>query len=377
MNLQRSEAWFVVSFISIAFFISLVRVSVAEAQTGQPGWKAQWENLIGGAKSEARVIVGGHPAKQYRESLVLFEKTFPDIKLEFLGIDGRNFAPRILKERKAGQFLWDVYIGAAETMYFILKPEGVLDPLMPALILPEVLDDNAWVGEFADGWLDQEKRLVYGFLGKVPPEVYVNRDLASDGELRRVEDLLDEKWRGKMTWHEPREAGSGSATAGYWLALLGGDFLKRMLRHDIIPVRDRRQQAEWVVRGRYPVAVALSDQFLEIFQEKGVGLNVKPLAPDTPAGGSRRLSPGGGGNIVLINRAPHPSAARVFINWLLSREAQANYARTTKENSRRLDVSDGPPHMQPKRGVKYINVNKEELATNIKQAMGIAKEILK
>jgi iron(III) transport system substrate-binding protein len=356
----------------ISPFLSILSAAPLNAQRPPVGGKPSWENVVAAAKSEGRVVVGGHPAQQYRQGLAGFEKTYPEIKLEFLAIDGRNFGTRILTERRAGQFLWDAYVGSAETMYFVLKPEGALDPLMPALMLPEVIDDKAWLGGFADGWLDREKRSVYGFLGTIHPQVYANRELIAEAELKRVEDLLDSKWRGKMTWHEPREAGGGSATAGYWLTLMGEDFLRKMLKQDIVAVTDRRQQVEWLVRARYPIGIAVTREFLFGFQDKGVGLNVKPLAPDTPAGGSARLTPGGGGNIVLINKAPHPNAAKVFVNWLLTRQGQTDYVRATKESSRRTDVTEAR-----KAGVKYINVNKEDLAQNIKQAMAIAKEILK
>jgi iron(III) transport system substrate-binding protein len=371
MCLSQNKASSAVLLISIALSIVFAGLTVARAQT-----KPTWETGVAAAKAEGKVIVGGHPAQQYRQGLAGFGKAYPDIKLEFLPIDGRNFGTRILAERRAGQFLWDAYLGSAETMYFVLKPEGVLDPLIPALILPEVVDDKLWLGGFADGWLDREKRFVYAFLGTVHPQVYVNRDLIPEAELRRVEDLLDSKWRGKMTWHDPREAGGGSATAGYWLTLLGEDFLRNLLKQDMVTVTDRRQQVEWLVRGRYPIGIAVTREFLFGFQEKGVGLNVKPLAPDTPAGGSTRLTPGGGGNVVLINRAPHPNAAKLFVNWLLTREAQIEYVRATKETSRRTDAASGPSGTT-KTNVKYINVNKEELAQKIKQAMGIAKESLK
>lgn len=116
--------------------------------------------------------------------------------------------------------------------------------------------------------------------------------------------------------------------------------------------------------------------YLSEFQGKGVGLTVKPLAPDTPAGGTNRIGPGFG-NLMLVNRAPHPNAAKVFNNWLLSRDGQVAYVKSSQINSRRLDVSGGPAEMAPKRGVKYININKEELNPYQNKAIAIGKEILK
>lgn len=364
---------------SLAFtaLMSLLLIQAgAQAQTASPSWKADWERVLAAAKAEGTLLVAGPPASQYREGLMAFQKAFPQIKTEYMGHSGRDFSPRILAERRAGKFLWDVHAGGAGTPNFQLKPVGVLDPVQPTLILPEVLDDSLWAGGFADGWMDREKRFIYAFSGQVNPQVYVNREVISEAELQRVEDLVSPKWRGKISWNEPRAQGSGSAVAGFLLYLLGEDFVRKILKQDIVAMRDLRQQVEWIVRGRYPIAIGLDTVYLSEFQGKGVGLTVKPLAPETPAGGSNRIGPGFG-NLMFVNRAPHPNAAKVFINWLLSREGQVAYVKSSEINSRRLDVTEGPPEMAPKRGVKYVNINKEELNPYQNKAIAIGKEILK
>jgi iron(III) transport system substrate-binding protein len=350
-------------------------VATAQAQSVAAGGKAEWERLIAAAKAEGKVLLAGPPAQQYREGLMAFQKAFPEIKIEYVAASGRDFGPRILREREVGQFLWDVHVGGPETANLQLKPAGVFDPLMSALILQEVLEDDVWVGGFADGWMEREKRFIYAFSGRVSPQVHVNWDAVSEKDLRRVEDLLDPKWRGKITWNDPRAAGSGGAIAGYWLHLLGEDFLRGLLKQDMVAARDLRQQVEWIVRGKYPVAIGLDDRFLLEFKEKGVGSKVRPLAAASPAGGGARIGPGFG-NIMSVNRAPHPNAAKVYINWLLSREGQVAYVKATGINSRRLDVTEGPAETAPRRGVKYFNINKEENQPNIQKATEIAKEIL-
>ena len=69
----------------------------------------------------------------------------------------------------------------------------------------------------------------------------------------------------------------------------------------------------------------------------------------------------GGGNIALINRAPHPNAAKVFINWFLSREGQIVYQKLVQggRNSLRIDISkdDLPPHARIRPGAKYTLID--------------------
>jgi len=66
----------------------------------------------------------------------------------------------------------------------------------------------------------------------------------------------------------------------------------------------------------------------------------------------------GGGNVMLINRAPHPNAAKVFINWLLSREGQVACQKLVEagRNSLRIDIpkEDVPKHARIIPGAKYV-----------------------
>ena len=361
------------SCLPLLFFL----LSPVSAQSPKAPSRSQteWDRVVKAARSEGKVVIAGPSGLQWRNATMMFESDYPGVGVEFMGGLGRDHVTRLLAERRGGQFQWDVLIVGAATGVS-LKPESVLDPLTGALVLPDVLNDRAWLGGFADGWMDREQRLVYCFMAEAPPEVYVNRDFVTERELSRVEDLVDPKWRGKISWNEPRSPGGGSLQAANLLYLLGEDFLRRLLRQDIAPAEDLRQQTDWIVRGKFPIAMSLDYRFLAEFQKNGVGLNVVPLAPDSPAGGALRLSPGSG-CIMLINRAPHPNAARVFINWLLSRKGQNDYVKETMVSSRRLDVIHGREIARPKPGGKYYSLSKEGMLQYNDRAIAIAREILK
>jgi hypothetical protein len=133
------------------------------------------------------------------------------------------------------------------------------------------------------------------------------------------------------------------------------------------------QQIEWAIRGRYPIAISASNSVLPEIQREGVGLNVVPLAFRTPLGARLSMTR----NIALFNRAPHPNAAKVLVNWILSREGQQLYAQHLDENSRRLDVN-GPQDRMPDPRVQYPpSVNKEAYSAYEHRAMEIAREVLR
>jgi len=70
---------------------------------------------------------------------------------------------------------------------------------------------------------------------------------------------------------------------------------------------------------------------------------------------------GGGGVccMTFLNRAPHPNAAKVFANWLLSKEGQISWQKYTQTNSLRTDIpkNDVHPPFVPKEGVSYFYAN--------------------
>ncbi|MCZ6625703.1 MAG: ABC transporter substrate-binding protein, partial [Deltaproteobacteria bacterium] len=78
-------------------------------------------------------------------------------------------------------------------------------------------------------------------------------------------------------------------------------------------------------------------------------------------------------------RAPHPNAAKVFINWYLSRQGQTAVTRINKGNSRRLDVPVVTPETQItlEESRTLFLKDLEENAAYAKKAAKVAKEILR
>ena len=361
--------------ISSLFILSLMALLLGwSTKALTQDWKAEWEKTLAQAKKEGRVAVAGGVGESYRNAAIGFQKSYPDIQLDYVGVQGRDFAPRVVQERRAGQFLWDVHIGGATSIMTGMVPHGAVDPLRPALILPEVLEDSKWRSGFNDGWMEKDAKYVYGFSGSVHYAIFINRDLVPESEFNKAQDLWNPKWKGKIVWHEPRAGGSGAHQGLLILLNYGEDALRRLLRDQgVVITEDYRQQVEWVAQGRYPVAIGLLEIFLRPFQKEGVGKNIKPLKENKLA-----TVIGAFGHVGLLNRAPHPNAAKVFINWLLSKEGQTAWVKATGDNSRRVDVPVGDPEFVPEPGAKYLNTQKQEYAEMVKNTVNpIAKEMLK
>jgi len=104
--------------------------------------------------------------------------------------------------------------------------------------------------------------------------------------------------------------------------------------------------------------------------------------------GPNAFKEGGGlvqqfGTITLVNRAPHPNAAKVFINWLLSRNGQIALQKTlanseSPPDSLRIDIpkDDVPFNSRRVEGVNYIDTSKPGWQ-NMKPVLQIMNEALK
>lgn len=341
---------------------------------GAGGGQPERDRVLAAAKQEGKVVVNGPTGGGYREAALEFQKVYPEISVEYLAIEGRDFAPRILTERQADQYLWDLTIGGAGTPAQSLKPAGVLDPLQPAILRPDILDDGRWLGGFNNGFYDVEQQYVYAFVGTLRYTAYVDRDVIPESELSRVEDLINPKWRGKIVMDDPRGFGSGCGNGAHLLMVLDEDFLRKLFSQDIATTRDRRQLVEFVIRGRYPIGIGLQPSTLQDFQREGLGRNLKPLAPETDAG--VRITQGSSG-ISVVNRAPHPNATKLYVNWLLSQEGQTAWVKSIDEHSRRLDVSGGPAETRPDPTRTYRgDVAREDLLHLPNRCIEIGKEVL-
>jgi len=101
----------------------------------------------------------------------------------------------------------------------------------------------------------------------------------------------------------------------------------------VVVSADGRQIADWVARGRYPLAVWGSGTEIDTAREQG--LPVDNIRRPLREGAWASTSYGGVG---LVKHAPHPNAAMVYINWLLSRAAQTAMQDIVQVNSARVDV---------------------------------------
>ncbi len=311
---------------------ALVLVVFAGAALAQTDWKKDWERALQEAKKEGKLVAGIPARPELRKELEAVFKPKFGIDVELLSARGPQNASRIASEQKAGIKYFDVFIGGSGT-YESLVEDGMVDPLMPNIILPEVKDEKNWWGGHI--WEDnvKTKRFLYSFIADAGTGgFWYNTAIVKPEEIRTLDDLLHPKWKGKLGFLDPRTPGSGQSIWSFLWDVKGEAYLKKLVAQDLFVSRDQRQLAEGLAKGKLAVALGVSFYTLENFIVSD--LPIKEL-PKTKEG---LPSSNGSGVIGIVKAPPHPNAAKVFVNWLLSKEGQELYVKVMHQSTRRLDV---------------------------------------
>jgi ABC-type Fe3+ transport system substrate-binding protein len=142
----------------------------------------------------------------------------------------------------------------------------------------------------------------------------------------------------------------------YYNPELGQKFLRRFLTEmDLTPTRDLRQLVDWLAAGKFAISAFASADRANILDAKTKGLPVNWFDPTIFKEGAPGIF-SSNGNLGLMNRAPHPNAAKIAINWLLSREGQTWYQEFQDgADSLRIDIpkENVPLHTRRKPGTNY------------------------
>ncbi len=359
-----------------ASLVLLYAVNAALGAQAKPAWQAEWEKILEAAKKEAQVTIY---ISGYEAILPDFAKEYPEIKVNAVTGRGNQLGPRLLAERRAEKYIADVVSSGTNPNYQQFYLAKALDPIKPALMLPEVNDPSKWYLK-KHQYSDPEGQYVFNYVGSATyGSIGYNTQLVDAKEFKSYWDLLHAKWKGKIAARDIREAGPGAGNTRffYYQPELGPAFIKKLFGEtDLTLFRDFRQGPDWLATGKFAICF-----FCDIDVLTRQGLPVDGFGPKV-------FKEGGGlvqqfGTVALLNRAPHPNAAKVFINWLLSRSGQISLQKRTATaespaDSLRIDIpkDNVPYHSRRLDGIKYLDTGKPEWI-EMKPIIDVVNEALK
>lgn len=333
-----------------ALFLILLWAAPSAAQ-GVASEK-EWNAVVDAAKKEGKVVVAGSPDPVMRNEIIPKFKERYGVAVEFLAGRSSEISARVKTERASGIYSVDIYLAGPDTTATTLYAEKMIDPLHPLLVMPEVADGSKW--KRGKVWfVDPEERFAVRAFSSVATLMFLNTDQVKPEEMRAAKDLLNAKWRGKISTEDPTTTGSGANAAARFYHELGEEFVRKLyLDQKAVRTRDRRQMADWLARGTHPICLSCREDDVRPLVKEG--FKIIEIFSLADMAGSVNGSPW---MLTLANKAPNPKAAQLFANWILSREGLGIYARGYGSVSLRNDIDESSlkPGNLPKKDVKYFD----------------------
>jgi ABC-type Fe3+ transport system substrate-binding protein len=271
----------------VGLVFMLLSASVAGAQSQ--------EQLIAGAKKEGKLIVyASATAPQLQMYFAAFNKRYPFIKTEYFRTGKQKLVSKILFEDQAKQRIADV-IHTSVIEIDILKKRGALSRYVPmeSASFPAQYKDpeGFWTSAYASGTL----------LG------YNSRQVKRADVPKTYEDLLNPRWKNSIAI---------DANKIEWFAMLlklkGRAYMEKLAAQNPSVREGNTLVLQLLAAGEFPVAAGVYEYSVEDMKTRGAPVDwfgLEPVITYTVG-------------VSLPAQLNHPNSAKLFIEWLLSKEGQ-------------------------------------------------------
>jgi iron(III) transport system substrate-binding protein len=282
----------------------LIALCLALAVTSAAAQDARVE----AAKKEGKVVWYTSLALPSAEKVAkLFEAAYPGITVEVQRTGSQRILQRVMQELGANIKNADVIHTSDAGHFVLLKEKKLLMKYTPA-----------GVDGFPSGFKDKDG-YYYGLRATVNVIAYNSKLIPANEAPRTWKDLLDPRWKGKMVTAHP---GYSGVIATHVLALVhlhGWDYWKQLAQNKLMLVQSAVDPSGVVASGERPIAV--DGGHYTFYQTRKKGNPVEVVFPKE--GVPLVVSPS-----AITSFAPHPNAARLFTDFVFSRELQQVLADT-------------------------------------------------
>ncbi|HLG70712.1 MAG TPA: hypothetical protein VK009_09850 [Chloroflexota bacterium] len=295
------------------------------AAASQP---ADWAQIEAAANKEGSVTVyalSTIPSDQLDRFRSVWAQSYPNIKVEMTtGLLPSDVVAKVSAEQDAKAYNADVaQLGGTTGRQ--LDKLGDLAGFLP----PAIQDKSVkWrVDPVQD--VGHKGALLAGTLTYVP--IWVNTKLVQPAEEPHNHmDVTNPRWQGKIIWQQPWASGFGWNE--YYLSkkYYGQEWVTKMQAQKPVTGANSNDEINQLARGEYAIGLALPGGDLAT-RLINAGQPLKAIWPDDFTYGSAN-------GFSALNHAPHPNAAKVFVNWWLTENGQ-RFLADLGQFPNRADVS--------------------------------------
>jgi len=306
--------------------------------------------LIEGAKKEGQLVYyTTMTLDQSKQTVDQFEKRYPFVKVTLFRTGGGPLLNKILTEARGGRYDWDLVVGRGEMVTPLMERKLAASYRSPEskMIDAQLVDNEGYwtayyVNSFVLGW---------------------NTKLVKREEVPKTYDgLLSPKWKGGQISLDTEAYGMVEGLKGAWGKEKAVAYFRKLAALEPVLKRGNTERVQLIVAGEYPLIIAYN-QTLQRMASRGAPVDWIALEPAVT-----QVNP-----VMISAKAPHPNAARLFYDYILSKEGQEQL-RGYQRIPVRKDVEPDPPRLF--RGFKYVIENPEaykDFDATVKQYLEIFK----
>ncbi len=263
---------------------------------------AQDAALVQGARKEGKVVWYTSLALPSSTAIAhFFQSKYKGIEVEVHRTGSQRVLQRVLQEVGAGIKNVDVIHTSDAGHFELLKDKGLLLKYAPA-----------GVAAFPEGFKDKAG-FYYGMRATLSVIAYNPKIVLEKDAPRTWKDLLNSKWSGKEVSAHPGYSGIIMTHVLALVNLYGWDYFRDLAKNKLHIVQSANDPAGVVASGERPVGVNGAEYFYYktlkqgnpikiVYPKEGVPLVVSPVA--------------------IAKDAPHPNAAKLFMEFIFAKESQ-------------------------------------------------------
>jgi iron(III) transport system substrate-binding protein len=328
----------------LVWFIAAVLPTLVHAQD------ASDPKIVQAARKEGEVVwYTTMSADQSNGFMARFQQKYPFLKPSIIRLGGNALLSRIITEAKAGKNFFDVVHGTGEIVLPLMDMNLLAAYASPERkMIPDDLKDKKgfWTSVYVNS-------VVLGY----------NTNLTKGQPLpRSYDDLLQPRWRGRKISIDSTYVTFLQGLISVWGKEKALEYLKKFADQDPVVMRGSTVRAQLAAAGEFPLVIAYAN-IIQNIAEKGAPIDWAPLEPAVISV-----------NTVMAGaKASHPNAAKLFIDFTLSKEGQEKLWDFQRIPSR-SDVEPKPARLF--RGYKRYVVHPEEMQ-NLDETAKLYSQILK
>jgi iron(III) transport system substrate-binding protein len=266
--------------------------------------------LLKGAQAEGEMVYYGTlPIDEFLPLARVFNQRYRAIALHHYFAPRDGILSRTLTEARAGRHAFDVVQVDLSYGYQLLNAN-----LIQAHALPGA-------NRFFEGTYDPAGYW-HSMYSLTTALIYNTNSVKAEQAPKSYDDLLQAGWKGKMLF-DPEAGYILAAMEAAWGREKAVAYLGRLAKQDISYRRGGTLTTQVVSSGEFPVGIAINGETSAAIREKGAPLGFKVLGPVI-------VKPEG---FFIAKNSPHPHAALLFAEWVLSEEAQGFLSGTLGKGS--------------------------------------------